>query len=183
MTGKVKIDIDEAQRLLAGIPNGLPMVLSRSLNRALSEGRTAAIRGVTDEYTIKARDVRATFATQRATRSKLQASLTSRGGNEPLSKYAYRPRVDTTGARRKSVRVGVRRGALHSLDRVFIKKDGSNIWILERLGRKSYPIEVKYGPAVPLTVGNEAIVDEVIETMQASVEKRLAHETERLLKG
>lgn len=171
--------LDQASKLLAHLPNGIETALSRSLNRAMTEGRTAAIESVTDEYTIKAREVRSTFSVNRASRRHLQASLMSRGSSVLLSKYAHRPQTDTTGAKRREVKVAVRKGAMKSLDRGFIHEG----LLLQRQGRLRYPIRVGYGPAIPVALSNEGVSEEVLEAMKASVEKRLEHETLRLLKG
>lgn len=169
--------LSEASKLLAHLPNGIETALSRSLNRAMTEGRTVAIESVTDEYTIKPREVRSTFSVRRASRRHLQASLTSRGESVPLSKYAHHPKADTTGKKRREVKVGVRKSAMKPLAQGFIH-DG---FVLQREGRTSYPIRVAYGPAVPVAMANETVSDEVLETMEASVAKRLEHETLRLL--
>ena len=170
---------DQAKKLLAHLPGGIETAFSRSLNRAMTEARTAAIDSVTDEYTLKARDVRNTFSIRRSSRRYLQASLTSRGGSVLLSQYAHRPKTDTTGKKRREVKVAVRRGTEKTLDRGFIH-DGR---VLQRQGRQRYPVRVGYGPAVPVALANEGVTDEVMQTMEASVVKRLEHETLRLLKG
>ena len=176
MTMKIE-GLDQASKLLAHLPNGIETALSRSLNRAMTEGRTVAIESVTDEYTIKAREVRGTFSVKRASRRHLQASLMSRGGSVPLSKYVHHPKTETTGKKRREVKVGVRKGTLKPLAQGFIH-DG---FVLQREGRSSYPVRVAYGPAVPVAMANETVSDEVLETMEASVAKRLEHETLRLL--
>lgn len=172
-------EFEQAQKLLAHLPGGIETAFYRSLNRAMTEGRTVAIESVTDEYTLKARDVRGTFSIGRATRRNLQANLTSRGGSVLLSQYAHRPQTDTTGKKRREVKVAVRRGAMKPLARGFIH-DG---FVLQREGRKRYPIRVGYGPAVPVALSHDGVTDEVMQTMEASVVKRLEHETMRLLKG
>lgn len=168
---------NQAKKLLAHIPGGIETALYRSLNRAMTEGRTVAIDSVTDEYTLKERDVRGTFSIKRASRRNPQANLTSRGGSVLLSQYAHRPKTDTTGKKRREVKVAVRKGAMKPLDRGFIHEG----LVLQREGRLRYPIRVGYGPAVPVALTNEDVSEDVLETMQASVVKRLEHETLRLL--
>lgn len=177
---EIKSDaIEKAQKYLAGVPKGFETAMSRSLNRALQEGRTAAVRETTKQYTVKARDVRPTFKMQRASRGNLEASLESKGGRLPLSTFTHRPTTDTTGANRRQVRVSVKKGGLKPLGQAFVH----NGRILQRLGRTSYPVQQKFGPSIPSMLDNDEVVDKVVETMGKSVEKRLEHEVGRLLDG
>ena len=169
--------LDRAKRLLAHIPSGAERAMASAMNRAMLEGRTVGVDAVYKEHTLLKRDIRATFSTKKATRRRLQASLTSSAGPMPLSKYAHQPMSDTTGKNRMEVRVGVRRGSLKPVERGFIHEGQ----VRQRVGASRYPIKVKYGPPVPLLVDDEDVADEVLKTMEESVEKRLEHETLRLL--
>lgn len=171
--------IERAQKLLEGVPNGMQTALMRSFNRALQEGRTAAVRETTARYTLKAKDVRPSFKMGKASKANLNAELTSTGKRLPLSLYAHKPTTDTTGARRKPVRVGVKKGGIKALGQGFIWEGR----VMQRLGASSRPIEQKYGPAVPSIVDNEQVVDKVVDTLGEAVDKRLAHETIRLLEA
>lgn len=174
-----KNSFEKAAKLLAGIPNGVETAMSRAFNRALQEGRTAGTREVTKQYTVKAKDVRSTFAMKRASKSNLEAELSSKGQRLPLSSFAHRPSTDTTGARRQQVRVGVKKGGLKPLGQAFVH----NGRILQRLGSTSYPVQQKFGAAVPSMLNNDDVVDVVVETMNKSVDKRLEHEAGRILEG
>lgn len=183
MTG-ARVELDEqalkrASRLLETIPRGYQTALSRAFNRALQEGRTEATKAVTQEYTLKAKQVRPTFKMQKASKTRLEASLDSTGADLPLEDYKHRPHSDTTGAKRKRVKVGVKKGGLKEIDRGFIWKGR----VMRRAGRARLPIERRYGPAVPVTLNNEEVVENIVDKMGASVNKRLEHETNRLLNG
>lgn len=176
---KTNNSFERAEKLLAGIPGGFETAMSRSFNRALQEGRTAAVRQTTKEYTIRARDVRSTFKMNRASKSNLEANLSSKGQRLPLSTFKHNPSTDTTGANRKQVRVAVTNGGLKPLGQAFIHKGR----ILQRLGSSAYPVQMKFGPSVPSMLDNDEVVDVVVETMGKSVDKRLDHEVLRLLNG
>lgn len=178
----MKLDIDngaleKAEKLLSEVPGGMQTALMRSMNRALQEGRTAGTRAAAKAYTLRAKDVRPTFAMHKATKSRLDAELLSRGRNVPLSAYAHKPRTDTTGANRKQVRVGVKKGGLKPLGQAFISKGR----VMQRLGATRLPVEQKYGPSVPGIIGSDEVSEAVVDTMGKAVEKRLEHETLRLL--
>lgn len=174
-----KNSIERAAELLEGVPNGFQTALSRALNRALQEGRTEGVRAVTKQYTVKARDVRPTFRMQRATKNDLDAELSSRGANLELTKFSHRPQTDTTGNKRKQVRVGVKKGGLKPLGQAFVY----NGRIFQRLGAARLPVQLKFGNAVPVMLDNDKVVDKIVDTMGKSVDKRITHETERLLSG
>ena len=57
---KIRLEKNESEmqkvtRLLSGCSEAIPSVFSNAMNRAAEQGRTAAIRCVTKEYTVKAR--------------------------------------------------------------------------------------------------------------------------------
>ena len=172
-----KTTFDRATKLLADIPDGVEQALASALNRAVTEGRTKGVDSVYKEHTLLKREIRSTFTTKRATKRRLQATLTSAAGPMPLSKYAHRPKTDTTGKNRRPVKVAVRRGPYKSIDRGFVHAGQ----LRHREGASRYPIKVKYGPPVPLLVGDEEVVEDILQTIESSVEKRLEHETLRLL--
>lgn len=174
-----KDSIERAAELLEGVPNGFQTALSRAFNRALQEGRTAGVRAVMKEYTVKARDVRPTFKMQKASKSNLDAELLSRGSNLELNRFSHRPQTDTTGNKRREVRVGVKKGGLKPLGQAFVHKGR----IFQRLGAARLPVQLKFSNSVPVMLDNDEVVDKVVETMSKSVDKRLEHETERLLNG
>lgn len=183
MTG-ARVELDErafkrASELLETIPRGYQTALTRAFNRALQEGRTEATRAVTKEYTLKAKQVRPTFKMQKASRSRLEASLDSAGQDLPLEEYKHRPHSDTTGNERKRVKVGVKKGGLKDIDRGFIWQGR----VMRREGRARLPIERRFGPAVPITLNNDEVVENVVDKISESVNKRLEHETDRLLNG
>lgn len=180
MTADVEKSIQDAERLLAGIPGGIEKAVYRSMNRALQEGRTVATREATNLYTAKARDIRSTFKMHKANGSNLDAELVSVGANLPLSKFAHKPKNDTTGMKRKQIRVGVKKsGGLKSLGQGFIW----NGKVMQRVGASRLPVTQKYGLAVPSILDNPQIVEAVTDKMGEAMVKRMDHETLRLLEG
>lgn len=179
ITAELEKSIESSQRLLAGIPKGIETATMRAFNRAIQQGRTVATKETTKQYTAKAKDIRPTFKMYRASGSNLEASLVSTGSRLPLTKFKYTPMQDTTGANRKQIRVGVKKGGLKPLGNMFVWKGK----IMHRLGDTSLPIQQKFGASVPVMLNNDEVVDAVEEVMMESVSKRLEHETQRLLEG
>lgn len=178
--GRNKNALEKAAKLLSEVPNGYEAAVSRSMNRAATAGRSAAVSTIRQEYTIKASTVRRNFTIHKATRSDLEALVTSKGPRIPLVNYKTRPKTDTTGNARKPVRVAVKaRGGLKPLGKSFVYQGK----ILQRLDTSSLPVQEVYGPAIPVLSGNNEVVDNVEKTMQETFLKRLDHETGYLLGG
>lgn len=183
--------IERAERLLSEVPGGARKALLRAVNRAMQEGRTAAVQAVTSRYQIRARDVRPTFHMKKARLSTLEAELSSSGEKLELRDFKHTPKTDTTGANRKRVRVAVeRRGGLKPLGQAFIyrghifsrtgkKAVASKGW---HKGQKVEQIEKKFGLAVPQMVGHPEVSDAVANKMREAIDKRLDHEVNRILK-
>ena len=179
---EVKADekaIERATFLLAGVPNAIEQAIVSSFNRGLLAGRTAGTREATKQYTVKANIVRKTMAMHRASKGNLNAEIVSRGRRLPLYQFKHTPKTDTTGAKRKQVRVAVRKGTLKPLGQGFIY----NGLVMQRLGATRLPVEQKFALSVPNILDNENVVEAIQEKMSETVEKRLAHETLRILEG
>ena len=171
-------ELQKAVRLLEGVSEAIPSVVSNAMNRAVEQGKTAAVRCVTKEYTVKAKTVRETLRTKMASKNDLSVELTSRGQRLPLKEFRFSPHSDTTGKNRKQVRVSVRRdGGMKPLARAFIWKGN----VFSRVGKKPLPIEKKFSNAVPVMLNNENCVSEIQETMENAMVKRLDHEVRRTL--
>ena len=181
----VKMEFDEsqvlekAQRYLMDIPGGAKKAVMRAINRAIEGGATTASREVTKVYTVKAKDVRKTISLQKANEEDLTASLTSRGRPLSLASFAHKPQNDTTGSKRKPVTVAVRRGTFKPIDRGFIWKGH----IFKRVGKARLPVQFLYAPSIPVMLSQDNISSAVKERISADFEKRLEHETGRLLGG
>ena len=180
----IEIHIDEeaikkAERLLETVPNGFERAMVSAFNRALQQGRTAGTREATKLYTLKSSTVRETMAMHRASKNDISAALVSRGPRLALKHFAHKPTYDTTGANRQQIRVAVRKGAMKPIGQGFIYRG----MVMQRLGAPRLPIQQKFSLAVPNILEDDAIAEKIQETMGEAVEKRLEHETYRLLAG
>ncbi len=171
--------LGKAERLLAGIPNGFQRAMISSFNRALLEGRTAGTREATQHYTAKAYIVRRTVVMHRAGKNNIEADLSSRGRNLQLELFTHKPTTDTTGARRRQVTVAVKKEPLKPIGQGFIYRG----MVMQRLGASRLPVKHLYSVSVPNILDNEKVRDKILDTMEKSVDKRLEHETYRLLNG
>lgn len=173
-----KADWAKAVKRLEGVSHAIPSVIANATNRALEQGRTVAIRSVTKEYTVKARTVRETMKMKRAKKGDYTAELTSRGAVLPLSEFRHSPKSgDTTGAKRKQIRVAVKHGAMKPLGQAFIWRGR----IFQRLGANRLPIEQKFSNAVPVMLNNKNVVEDVQDVMEDALSRRLDYEVRKVL--
>lgn len=170
-------EIEKAVKMLAGVPGGAQKALSLALNRSLDSAKSEAVRAVAEEYTVKQKQVRPTMRAKKSSASNLEAEIVSTGASLPLMEFKVAPRSDTTGNRRQPIRVQVKKGGGGKLTRSFIHKGR----VYEREGETRLPIRPLSGPAVPVMLNNEQVVERVEKKAIETVEKRLDHEVGRLL--
>ena len=167
-----------ARRALKGIPGGLNKAMFAAMGRALSHTKTVLGREIRNEYTIKARTARSAITAKRVKGSgSSQAEIRVKGSNLLANEFSLRPKTDTTGAKRKAVRLGIRKGGIRRVDRGFVNKG----ILLRRSGKSSYPIEPVFGPSVAGMAANEHVADSVCSSFRETFEKRLQHEVTRIL--
>lgn len=147
--------IDALKRRLDHIGLNAPRLVARALNDTALHGRTMAVRDITAEWNIKAKDVRSTFSINRAASNRQQAELISRGKPIPLlyfdARQVGKATFTRTGKRRQVREAGVRyrvkkQGGRELLERGWINrlKEGRAVGIRRAASR--LPITA---PAVP----------------------------------
>lgn len=182
----IKVDVSgaesalrQAEISLQHLPLQLPLAVSRSLNRAVSAGRTGVTREVRKEYTIKAGAVRESMSISMSNRNNLEGTIISKGRPRSFSQYRLSPNRDTTGDKRKQPRVAVKKGGS-------LKPLGHFIYqgkVFARLGKSRLPVEHRVGPAVPSLLKNDNVKTAVQTAMSDTFAKRLDHEVNRILEG
>lgn len=176
--------LEKASRRLAGVPNGANTALLRALNRTLENARAEAVRAVTDQYAIKPNIVRGVIRLRKAYvgpisgNTYLYADMYASDVNLPLKRFKVSPRTDTTGANRRKIRAEIIKGKpLGNLKQAFVWRGH----VFERVGSASLPIEKRYGPAVPVMLGNEKVSSRIMDSAHKHLEKNLEHEIEFIL--
>ena len=129
---------ENAKRRLNGLPGALQRACFAAMGRTLSHSKTVLSREIRSEYSIKAKTARRAISAKRVKGSgSTSAEIRVRGPNLFASEFAMRPRTDTTGAKRREVRLGIRKTGLKSVDRGFVRKG----LLLQRKTSSSYPLE------------------------------------------
>jgi len=172
-------DLDMAKILLDGVKNGMGKAVSRAINRASTTAKTAISVETRKEYAVTAGAIKQTIAAQKASSSRLKASITTKGSPILLGEFKVNQGKNGVTAKVKkgnSPKVINRGFIAHSTKSGFV---GTVI----RTSSKGYPIKVAYGPSVPQMVGNEKVSKIVEDKAQETLNKRFAHEVEAVLKG
>ena len=193
--------VKKAQAVLSGVEGGIEKAVMRSMNRALSSGKTALVKGVKSTYEVNDEPVRDAVKVRRASVTRLAGSIDVKGKALSARHFTHDPAgKDTTGSSRKTVRIAIKKGKTSALKTGFIWDGG---WGTEKhaiylrsggkvratKGRhagKKYMVEKlkkMTGPSVPQMAGNEDVSETVEKRVQEIFERRLTHETNRILKG
>jgi hypothetical protein len=188
MRDALKITIDTKEIMKTELKLGpyykkAPLVIVRSLNRALTTAGKTASNIVRQRYTIKAGDVKKTFRLKKASRSLLTATLISKGEHVGLSHFQYSPKTPRPQDPPKSgLKISVTKGSSTQFKRAFVA-DINGLKIFEREGKSRLPINELVGPAVPQMVGGPHVRPKVEEEAAKTYHKRLDHEIKRIQEG
>lgn len=175
--------LDRAQKLLAGIPGGFSKAVSAALKRSASSGEAYAARAVRKEYIVKASDYKEYTASKRhittSASGTTEVSIEFRGYHIPLIRF------DATFGKDGRVVARVRRNsAKQTLENAFAAKFGGRTGIYERVGDKRFPVRQLWGPSTTQMMdSNDDVAEDIAEKIRDTFDKRIDHETLRVLNG
>lgn len=86
--------IRQFERMLAGIPNALPRVMSRGLNRTATEARTQASRRLSQATGLRVKDIRPRIVLKRATYKNWRSAIEFRAGGMPVVRFPHEPTTE-----------------------------------------------------------------------------------------
>ena len=139
-----KSSLSNAKLMLYGVKNGFPKAFCRALTNTAKNTRTEMIRLVRRDYSHKASAIRKRIKVDKATYSKLSASVESTGRSFHLT--------DIAGTREtnKGVSVNVKKSTgVKLIPRAFENKSGKKAMVLRRAGKPRGQHEKlyrRYGP-------------------------------------
>lgn len=189
---EIKISgIEDVEKRLGNMRRKAPEVVSRAINRAATTAQKNAAQETAKIYYIKSGDVRSTIKIVKSSKSNLKAAVISSGYKIALSKFRVspktRPRPTKRGYSPKVYKAGVEKaGGMKALDgnpKAFITtlKSG-HVGMFERESDTSLPIKQLFGPAVPQMIGNEKTMKKINKEANETLEKRINHEIENILR-
>lgn len=199
--------VERAQKLLAGVPNGVDRAVKSAMNRTVSNIRSNSVKAIRERYAISAGNIRANQnITVRYTYGNgAQAVIHFRGQKIPLWRYdgsspkgparseeLVRARIR---GQWKTVHPGIAaRG--HQLKSTGPKRFGTafvatmksgHTGIFRRTGGATSTggdeLKEIMGSSVPQMIGNEEVLQKISKEAAEKFEERLEHEVLRLLNG
>ena len=173
--------LDRINAVLNGVGNGSGAfrAIGAAMNRAAQAGKTQAARYASETYNIS----------QGAFRSRCNITFKMSGGAGGVSSIeilfagAVIPLIafgGTSGGPQGGVHVGPKRGG-GSLRTAFINAVYGTHGVWERVGRKRFPVEQKYGPSTGHMMQDEGVSDKLTDHMLQVFDSRIEHEISRIL--
>lgn len=197
-----KADLAEVEKLMRGVKNGYPTVVSSGINKTLTGVRTDSVKEIQKDITPKAKIIRKTFKIHKASKVKLKAAITCTGGFLPL--YHYKAKQTKKGVSVKVSKRGKRtlwRGAFIAT----MKSGHTGVFTREKPPYKtnkspklpwkrfgffaghSYgrlPIREIFGPRIPGIMGKDEVMQPILikagDRLQKEIDTRLNYELSKL---
>lgn len=173
-----------AKDVLQHIPKAAPKAVARAINRARQAGKTAALKKISSEYTIKQKRISETLDFGKATPNNLSAFIRSTGRPNALSYFKTNPTKVPKGRPKNPVFVQVKRGGGGTIKSAFlaIMRSG-HIGVFNRKSTSSLPIIQHFGPSVPQMLESKSVTAFICDKAQEVLNERLEHEIDVILQG
>lgn len=167
--------VDQVEKMLDGIPQGFEKAAMRALNRSILAARTAATKGIRENYTVKASDLKSNMTMKKAGLSHLSATLVAIGA--PIDLMKFKVKIS-----REGISAQVKRGAGGSLPHSFFVTTG-NMGVFHRTTAARTPLQREFGPSLPQMMGNKDVMEKVQQRARTVLEERMYHEADVVLGG
>jgi len=182
----IELNVDQlsrVERTLGHIPDSIPKVVARAINRAADTAKTEAAKTVRRTYYISHKDVLSTMRIYRATPNDMQAAVVSKGQVVPLAKFRMTPKKPDP-RRKKPIVARVMRGSGGPIKHAFVARMKSgHVGVFWRVGKKRLPLEQRFGPSVPEMLNSPSTIAWVERKANEKLDERLDHEMKRVLEG
>lgn len=177
--------LELAEKALAGIKDGARIAARNAINRAMTAGKTAAIKKAAERYTIKQAKVRDKITTSKADLNRLVAKVTSRGKALRLTDYETNPKRPTP-KKPQLLKVNVlRETGFQPIAGAFlaVSKRSGKMGVFVRSTKARLPIKQLFGPSIPEILGTKTVADAVEGRAQDVLNDRFNHEIGRLMRA
>lgn len=169
----IRISLDTLQKQIPG-------ATASALNRTLSYAYMQIGREVSKEYAISASKVKKTLRKHSASKSRLNAYISSVGRTLSLGSFPFSPKQPGT---KRQVKVKIKRQegskSVRTNPKVFIQRTGgadTPMNVFRRLGSKRLPITVLRSLSVPQMIGEEKTMNRIQELTSKKLQERVNHE-------
>lgn len=179
--------LKNVENSLESVPNEIPKVMARAMNRAMTSGRAKAVTKARQVYSIKARDLKKGVILVRATKNNLWAEARFRGSVEPFTKFRFKPQKRLRQRRRsqrsnvRALKIMIKDRKWSEMSRAFAIESKGKTLIGEHPPGQSKEINWLYGPSVPQMMGEDRVIKEFNRQAKETLVKRLDHEVKYVL--
>ena len=182
-------DTSKWDRIVKGAlsPNEFNKAMARAINDALAAAKTQALKGVTDRYTIKRKEIADLVSTRKASGDNPGGMLRFRSQRKGLAKFKTRPAAPPIQSgvpveRRKAVQVELLKGHGFTLPKGFVAQMRSgHIGVFRREGAERLGIDERTGPTIAHMVGSREVIENVQERADEVLNNRIDHHIARAL--
>ncbi|WP_064611163.1 phage tail protein [Streptobacillus moniliformis] len=176
---KLEYDVGTTVKEFDKAPKELKKAISFAINRTLAMVKTRQLKSVTEEYSVKRKDLFKNLKVRKSTTTTLNGLINVVGSPLGLDHFKLVPRVRR---RNKVVRVAVKRRATKVLPNAFIAYHDGFLGAFSRVGKSSLPIKRLKGPSIPQMFGGSSIIEKLQGFAENKLKERLEHEIRRIIK-
>lgn len=188
-----RADIEEIGRVTNGIKTSVPQVLSRAINKTLTNVKTDATKRIGSKINLKATRIKKDFSTYKATVKFIKGSLLARGGPVGLAAFTGTKELKSGGVSVKVYKDGNRIKLKHAFMETV--KGAAHVFERRDYGRAKYrpsfpyaklphqfrfPLERKTGPRIEDVYVRPEIIKPVLKNagdrLDVNVESQLDFE-------
>ncbi len=180
--GDIFVDTKQINQVTIGLKSlekQMPGAAASAINRTVDYVNTKLARIVVAEYAIKASDVKGTIKKNKASKSNLSASLTSRGHTLSMSHFPFTPKQPGI---RKAVKVKIKKNsgmkAINTDPKAFVQKMKNSLNVYKRVGKERKPVVVLRTISVPQMISNEKVEQAIQQEAGKKLVERIEHEIE-----
>lgn len=179
--------LQELQRLLADIPNGVNKAVAKATNKAVERARVEAMLRIRDRYAISPSALSLRLKVNRASVRNPTAMIVWSSPEIAITKFKTKP---TKPASQSGIPVALRRapeteivkGQKKSWPHAFLavmKSSHKGLFARER--KTSLPIKQFFGPSVASMIGQRGVLKAITEATNAVIVEELEKQVTRML--
>nr|DAW25796.1 MAG TPA: minor tail protein Z [Caudoviricetes sp.] len=168
--------IEYAEKQLSAYPERIRRAAYNAVDRTLTHLKKTISASVRKEYNAYDEEIKKTLVIQRVSKNVLSGSVRSSG--RALSFNAFKIKKPKKGKGPLKVKIRKRNGA-KTMRGAFIgvSKKGYT-GVMQRKGKKPYPLRVLYALSVPQMVGNTEVTTDIEKEAEEYLNKRFLHEVD-----
>lgn len=173
-------NLEAVQKALSGTPKKVNQVLSRAVNRAVTNVKSNISKKVRENYIVKPADVKDSLKITRATSNNPVAIVRSTGKKISLTKFRIKP----SDARPKKppkngYQVQVKKSeGYKTVPRGFLAYAKGSLGFFQRTGSSRMPIKRLMGPSIPEMIGHKDTIAYIESEANSMLNERIKHELE-----